>query len=52
MKNDITKLTAYEIGVMLSKKKIDPVSLLELFLKNYNIAEEKTKSGICKILYK
>ncbi len=52
MKNDITKLTAYEIGVMLSKNKIDPINLLELFLKNYNIAEEKTKSGICKILDK
>ena len=50
MKNDITKLTAYELGILLDKKKIDPISLLELFLKNYNTSTEYTKSGISKIL--
>jgi aspartyl-tRNA(Asn)/glutamyl-tRNA(Gln) amidotransferase subunit A len=52
MKNDITKLTAYEIGVLLEKRKIDPISLLELFLENYNLAEEETKRGVSKILKK
>ena len=52
MKNDITKLTAYEIGILLNKKKIDPISLLELFIENYNIAEESVKNGITKILKK
>ncbi len=52
MKNDITKLTAYEIGILLDKNKIDPIILLELFLKNYKTAEESTKSGISKILKK
>ena len=45
MKNDITKLTAYEIGMLLEKRRIDPISLLELFLQNYNLAEEDTKKG-------
>ena len=52
MKNDITKLTAYEIGILLNKNKIDPISLLELFIENYNIAEEDTKRGVTKILKK
>ena len=52
MKNDITKLTAYEIGILLEKRKIDPISLLELFLENYNLAEEDTKKAVSKILKK
>ena len=52
MKKNITKLTAYEIGIQLEKKKIDPISLLELFLENYNLAEEDTKRGVSKILKK
>ena len=52
MKNDITKLTAYEIAILLEKRKIDPVSLLELFLENYNLAQEDTKRAISKILKK
>ena len=52
MKNDITKLTAYEIGILLEKRKIDPISLLESFLENYNLAEEDTKRGVSKILKK
>ncbi len=52
MKNDITKLTAYEIGVLLEKRKIDPIILLESFLENYNLAEEDTKRGVSKILKK
>ena len=52
MKNDITKLTAYEIGILLEKRKIDPISLLELFLENYNLAEEGTKRAVSKILKK
>ena len=52
MKNDITKLTAYEIGTLLGNNKIDPISLLEMFLENYNIAEEGTKNSVCKVLKK
>ena len=52
MKNDITKLTAYEIGILLEKRKIDPISLLELFLDNYYLAEEDTKRAVSKILKK
>ena len=52
MKNDITKLTAYEIGILLEKRKIDPISLLESFLENYNLAEEDTKKAVSKILKK
>ena len=52
MKNDITKLTAFEIGILLEKKKIDPIILLELFLENYKLAEENTKKGVSKILKK
>ena len=52
MKNDITKLTAYEIGMLLEKRRIDPISLLELFLQNYNLAEEDTKKAVSKILKK
>ena len=52
MKNDITKLTAYELGILINKKEIDPISLVELFIENYNSAEESTKSGITKILKK
>ena len=52
MKNDITKLTAYEIGILLEKRKIDPISLLELFLENYNLAEKDTKKAVSKILKK
>ena len=46
MKNDITKLTAFEIGTLLDKNKIDPIGLLELFLENFNTAEEGTKNGV------
>ena len=49
MKNDITKLTAHELGILINKKKIDPISLVELFIENYNIAKESTKGGITKI---
>ena len=52
MKNDITKLTAYEIGILLEKRKIDPISLLELFLENYNLAKKDTKKAVSKILKK
>ena len=52
MKNDITKLTAYEIGMLLNSKKIDPVALLELFLTNYKNAKKNTKDGISKVLKK
>ena len=52
MKNDITKLTAYEIGILLEKRKIDPINLLEIFLENYNLAEEGAKRGVSKILKK
>ena len=52
MKNDITKLTAHEIGVLLEKKKIDPISLLESFLENYNLAGEDTKEVFLKYLKK
>ncbi len=52
MKNDITKLTAYEIGILLDQKKIDPIILIEQFIQNYNLAEESTKNGITKILSK
>ena len=52
MKNDIIKLTAYEIGILLEKRKIDPLSLLEIFLENYNLAEEGAKRGVSKILKK
>ena len=41
MKNYITKLTAYEIGMLLEKKKIDPISLLEMFLENYKLLKLK-----------
>ena len=49
MKNDITKLTGYELGLLLDKNKIDPIVLLELFLENYKNAGESTKSGISAI---
>ena len=52
MKNYITKLTAYEIGTLLSEKKIDPVNLLELFIENYNNAPEYTKNAVSKSLKK
>ncbi len=52
MKNYITKLTAYQIGTLLSKKKIDPVNLLELFIENYNNAPEYTKNAVSKALKK
>ena len=52
MKNDITKLTAYELGILLEKRKIDPISLLELFLENYNLSEKDTKRGVSKVLRK
>ena len=52
MKNYITKLTAYELGVLLSEKKIDPVHLLELFIENYNCAPEYTKNAVSKSLKK
>ena len=52
MKNDITKLTAYEIGVLLEKRKIDPISLIEIFLENYKQAEEYSKRGVSKIFKK
>ena len=52
MKNYITKLTAYEIGTLLSEKKIDPVNLLELFIENYNNAPEYTKNAVSKALKK
>ena len=52
MKNYITKLTAHEIGILLRKKKIDPVNLLELFIENYNNAPEYTKNAVSKMLKK
>ena len=52
MKNDITKLTAFEIGTLLDKNKIDPIGLLELFLENFNTAEEGTKNGVSIVLKK
>ena len=52
MKNYITKLTAHEIGILLRKKKIDPVNLLELFIENYNNSPEYTKNAVSKMLKK
>tara|TARA_E500000178_G_C17022103_1_gene756142 strand:- start:908 stop:2260 length:1353 start_codon:yes stop_codon:yes gene_type:complete len=52
MKNDITKLTAYEIGTLLSKKKIDPIILLELFMENYKLATPNTRNAVCKEIKK
>ena len=51
MKNDITKLTAYEIGVMLSKKN-RPCKFTRVVLENYNIAEEKLKAEFVKYFIK
>ena len=50
MKNYITKLSAYELGTLLSEKKIDPVNLLELFIENYNNAPQYTKNAVSKSL--
>ena len=52
MKNYITKLSAYELGTLLSEKKIDPVNLLELFIENYNNAPQYTKNAVSKSLKK
>ena len=52
MKNDITKLTAYELGILINNKEIDPISLTELFIENYNMADDSAKSGITKIFKK
>ncbi|MAH88794.1 MAG: hypothetical protein CMJ06_01920 [Pelagibacterales bacterium] len=52
MKNYITKLSAHEIGTLLSEKKIDPVNLLELFIENYKNAPEYTKNAVSRVLKK
>ena len=51
-KNDITKLSAYEIGELLNKKKTDPVELVELFFENYKKATINTRYAVCKELQK
>ena len=52
MKNDITKLSAYEIGLLLMEKKVDPINLVELFFENYTKAPIKTGYSICEKLKK
>lgn len=52
MKNDITKLSAYEIGLLLMEKIVDPINLVELFFENYTRAPIKTSHSICENLKK
>ncbi len=50
MKNDITKLNAYEIADLLRLKKIDPVYLLESFFNNYKSSTKEKRYAISKEL--
>ena len=51
MKNDITKLTAYEIGILLEKKN-RPHKFVRIIFENYNLAEKDTKKLFLKYLKK
>ena len=50
MESDITKFSAFKIAKLLSKKKIDPVALVDIFFENFKKASVDTKYAVCKEL--
>ncbi|MEC8099662.1 MAG: amidase [Pseudomonadota bacterium] len=52
MKNNLKIYSAFYLGSLLEKRKIDPVILLEHFLSNYKKANTNTKLSFSKILEK
>ena len=52
MKNNLKIYSAYYLGSLLKKRKIDPIILLEYFLSNYKKANTNTKLSFSKVLEK
>ena len=52
MKNNLKIYSAFYLGLLLEKRKIDPIILLEYFLSNYKKANKNTKLSFSKVLEK
>ena len=50
--NNLKIYSAFYLGVLLERKKIDPIIILEYFLSNYKKANTNTKLSFSKILEK
>ena len=52
MKNNLKIYSAFYLGLLLERRKIDPLILLEYFLSNYKKASRNTKLSFSKVLEK
>ncbi|MBF96076.1 MAG: Mandelamide hydrolase [Alphaproteobacteria bacterium MarineAlpha9_Bin4] len=52
MNNNLKKYSAFYLGTLLERKKIDPVILLEYFLRNVKNARKNEKLSFVKVLKK
>ena len=52
MKKNLKIYSAFYLGSLLEKRKIDPIILLEYFLANYKKANTNTKRSFSKVLEK
>ncbi len=50
MNNNLKIYSAFYIGSLLERKKIDPINILEYFLSNYKRANKNVKLSFCKVL--
>ena len=52
MNNNLKIYSAFYLGVLLERKKIDPIIILEYFLSNFKKANQNVKLSFCKVLEK
>ncbi len=52
MNNNLKIYSAFYLGILLEKKKIDPIEILEYFLSNFKKANKNIKLSFCKLLEK
>ena len=52
MNNNLKIYSAFYLGSLLERKKIDPIILLEYFLSNYKKANKNVKLSFSKVLEK
>ena len=52
MNNNLKIYSAFYLGVLLERKKIDPIIILEYYLSNFKKANKNTKLSFSKVLEK
>ena len=52
MNNNLKIYSAFYLGVLLERKKIDPITILEYYLSNFKKANINTKLSFSKVLEK